>query len=477
MRRTSPAWIAASAALVACVLAAAVYFVVKQRVDEGSHALTAPAVLRTATTTPLFVHVVTPAPATPNTALPTTAPSTTVPTPPAQAPAVVPMASATISAPSVTVPNGTPASHASAVAPAKSAPRVAPATPAPALPQLTLEQKVGQMFMLGFEGTDAGATIADFVQRRHAGNAVLLGDNVVDPVQLQSLTSRLQQLATAANAGIGMLISTDEEGGTVQRLQPPAFSGLPSARTLATSDSPAEVQAIAMQTARQMRSAGLNMDLAPVLDVNDNPANPVIGDRAFGVEPQTVITFGRAFMRGLVAGGVADVAKHFPGHGNTSQDSHLTLPYVNKTAAQLEAVELAPFKDAVAQGVDAIMVAHVVYTALDPVRPASLSPAIVTGVLRNALGFGGVVMTDDLNMAAITDGYGPGEAAVMAIEAGDDLLLIDGPPATQNAMMDAVLAAVRSGRIPESRIDQSVARILALKRKLGAAPSNARPNG
>lgn len=366
---------------------------------------------------------------------------------------------ATVPAAPVTSPAGQ-VSTATAAGPA----------PSPSAAPLTLEQKVGQMMMFGFAGADGSGPIASLIQDRHVGNVVLLGDNVRDPAQLRALSGRMQASARNANGGVGMLIAVDQEGGDVQRLGPPNFTALPAARRMAASGDPARVRTWAQLTAGEMRAGGLNMDLAPVLDVNDNPANPVIGDRAFGVEPGSVITYGLAFLDGLEGAGIAGVAKHFPGHGNTSQDSHLTLPYVNKSDAALRAVELAPFQAAIAHGVDGVMVAHVVYTAWDPDRPASLSPVIVSGILRGQLGYDGVVMTDDMNMQAITDEYGPGEAAVMAVEAGVDIILLAGPPSAQAASVDAVLNAVKSGRIPESRIDQSVRRILTLKAAHGLAP-------
>lgn len=342
----------------------------------------------------------------------------------------------------------------------------APAFAAATASHLTLAQKVGQMLMLGFDGTDGAGAIASLVQDRHAGNIVLLGRNVRDPLQLRELTDRLQQRARPAN-GAGLLVATDQEGGEVQRLRPPFFSALPSARQQAAAGDPAQVQALGLRTAKEMLPAGINMDLAPVLDVNDNPANPVIGAHAFGVDPQTVSTFGLAFAQGLQAGGVAATAKHFPGHGATGQDSHVTLPFVNKTDAALRATELPPFAAAVRAGVDAIMVAHVVYPAWDPQYPASLSRRIVTDLLRGELGYQGVVISDDMNMAALTERWGPGEAAVLAVQAGVDMLLIAGPPAAQTAAIDAITQAVRDGRIAEARIDASVERILALKRRLG----------
>ena len=385
-----------------------------------------------------------------------------------------PAATAAAAQPAAGETRDVPAAAAAAVSGGQTRAAAPPAavvqTPAQILAQLSLEEKVGQMAMYSLTSTDGSGAIASLVAQRHIGNAVLLDDNVVGLSQLDNLTGNLPQMGRAANDGIGMFISADQEGGSVQRLPPPSFVALPSARQMAATGDPAGVTSLATETAREMLRAGVNMDLAPVLDVNDNPANPVIGYRAFGVEPQPVITYGLAFRDGLRAGGVASVVKHFPGHGNTSQDSHLTLPYVTKTDAQLESVELAPFRAAIANGADAVMIDHVVYTAWDPDRPASLSPIIVQGILRNTLGFQGVVMTDDLSMGAIVQHHSPGEAAVMAVQAGVDVLLSAGSPASQAAAVDAVVAAVRDGRISEARIDESVLRILTLKRQYGLLP-------
>lgn len=331
---------------------------------------------------------------------------------------------------------------------------------------MTLEQKVGQMVMLGFDGAD-GAAFIEMIRRRNVGNAALLGSNIRDRAQLRSLTDRLQAVARAANGGTGMLIGVDQEGGDVQRLRPPAFTGLPSARRMAGTADPAHVRTFGHDAGAQLLDAGITMDFAPVLDVNDNPANPVIGDRAFGVTPATVTPYALAFLEGLHAANIAGVGKHFPGHGNTSTDSHFDLPYVTKGDAGLRAVELPPFQAAINAGIDALMVAHVVYTAWDSDRPASLSPRIITSLLRGELGYDGVVMTDDMNMKAITDRYGAGPAAVMAVEAGADVLVSVAPATTQEAMIDAVLAAVRRGQLSEERVDESVRRILALKARYG----------
>jgi beta-N-acetylhexosaminidase len=272
----------------------------------------------------------------------------------------------------------------------------------------------------------------------------------------------LQELAVEAN-GVGALIATDQEGGLVQRLVQ-GFTRLPEAAVVgAAGDSDLARQYGAMVGA-ELRAAGVNMDLAPVLDVNDNPANPVIGRRAFGTTPTAVIDVALPFLEGLRDERVAAVGKHFPGHGNTETDSHFTLPVVRKDLEALEATELAPFRAAIDDGIEAIMVAHVAYPTLDPTgTPASISPAIVTDLLRRQIGFDGVVVTDDMGMAGVAALMPSEQAAVEAVKAGVDLVICVSLPCEAPKAQAALLEAVRSGELPMARVDEAVRRILALK--------------
>src|SRR3954469_6568020 len=214
---------------------------------------------------------------------------------------------------------------------------------------------------------------------------------------------------------------------------------------------------------------GVHMSLGPVLDVWDNTANEVIGNRSFSSSATTAAALGSAYIAGLQSQGVLAVGKHFPGHGNSLEDSHQTLPIVNRDRATLDAIELTPFRSAIQSDVAAIMTAHVSYPALDnmPERPASLSPAIVTGLLRNELGFNGLVLSDDMGaMQAITGRFESGEAAIQAIEAGTDMLIVVGPIERQRRMVQAVLSEI-GGRISQARLDDSVRRVLAAKRRAG----------
>ena len=210
---------------------------------------------------------------------------------------------------------------------------------------------------------------------------------------------------------------------------------------------------------------GFNMDFAPVLDVNSNPKNPVIGSRSFGTDAKLVADMGVAAMRGLQAGGTIAVVKHFPGHGDTSVDSHLELPSVPKTVEQLEKLEWIPFRAAIDQGADAVMIAHILFPSIDPDSPSSLSKAVITDLLRDRLGYGGVVITDDMTMGAIARNYGIEEAALQSFLAGSDLILVAHGYDTASQVYDKLLEAAQSGVISEARLDASLRRIISLKQQ------------
>jgi beta-N-acetylhexosaminidase len=221
--------------------------------------------------------------------------------------------------------------------------------------------------------------------------------------------------------------------------------------------------------AEELRAMGINMNLAPVLDVNDNPLNPIIGVRAFGETPEVVVRLGRETIRGFQQNGIIAVAKHFPGHGSAAIDSHIGLPVINKSASELEQVELPPFQMAIEEGVETIMTAHMVVPAWEttPDLPASLSANIMTGVLRDRMGFDGILVTDSLGMGAITASWGQAQAAVEAVKAGADIVLSTGPLEDQIAIHQSLFTAVQNGEITPARIDESVLRILRVKHKYG----------
>ena len=238
---------------------------------------------------------------------------------------------------------------------------------------------------------------------------------------------------------------------------------LPGNMALGATDSTELAERAGGITAVELAAVGVNLNFAPVMDVNNNPRNPVIDRRSFGESPELVSRLGVPYIRGLQRNGVLATAKHFPGHGDTTVDSHFDLPTVNHDLDRIHALELQPFRAAIDADVAAIMTAHIVYPAFDPDRPATLSPTILTNLLREELGFDGLLITDDMEMKAIDDRYQSGEAAVMAIEAGADIVMVLWTPTKQNEVFDALLSAVNSGRISQARLDQSVERILKSK--------------
>ncbi len=276
----------------------------------------------------------------------------------------------------------------------------------------------GQVLIAGFEGEPDA--ILESLQRRELGGVILFKRNVGTLEEVADLNRRI---ALAAAPDLPPVIAVDQEGGRVARLGPPVLT-LPPMRCLGATDDLELIEAAGEALGCQLAALGFNVDFAPVLDVDTNPQNPVIGDRAFGTTPSQVIRGGLTFARGLERAGLRSCAKHFPGHGDTAVDSHLALPRLECDRERLERVELAPFRAAAAAGVPMIMTAHVVFDALDPGVPATLSRRIVTDLLRVEMEYGGVIVSDDLEMHAIRDHHGVGDAACAAIEAGCDAILV-----------------------------------------------------
>lgn len=332
------------------------------------------------------------------------------------------------------------------------------------LAAMTVEEKVGQLLIGGFEGTEIGDQATRLVQEYQVGGLILYGRNIAGAGQLVTLTNGLKALN---GDGIPLFLSIDQEGGGVDRM-PPEVRRTPGAYCVGQTGSVPAAQSYGDVLAAECAAFGLNLDFAPVLDVWSNPGNTVIGQRAFSADARTVAGLGPAAARRMMDQGIIPAVKHFPGHGDTAVDSHVGLPVVDKSPEELEETELIPFRAAIQSAgtdgqVPAVMVAHILLTQLDPERPASLSPAVVTGLLREELGFAGAVLTDDLTMGAVTQSYGLGEAAVLAVEAGCDILLVCHGPDSVPAVRTALLEAVASGRITTERLDESVYRILRLK--------------
>ena len=332
------------------------------------------------------------------------------------------------------------------------------------LAAMTVEEKVGQLLIGGFEGTEIGDQATRLVQEYQVGGLILYGRNIAGAGQLVTLTNGLKALN---GDGIPLFLSIDQEGGGVDRM-PPEVRRTPGAYCVGQTGSVPAAQSYGYVLAAECAAFGLNLDFAPVLDVWSNPGNTVIGQRAFSADARTVAGLGPAAARRMMDQGIIPAVKHFPGHGDTAVDSHVGLPVVDKSPEELEETELIPFRAAIQSAgtdgqVPAVMVAHILLTQLDPERPASLSPAVVTGLLREELGFAGAVLTDDLTMGAVTQSYGLGEAAVLAVEAGCDILLVCHGQDSVPAVRTALLEAVASGRITAERLDESVYRILRLK--------------
>jgi beta-N-acetylhexosaminidase len=320
--------------------------------------------------------------------------------------------------------------------------------------------KIGQLFMVGFDGTAVSADLAAFIKEYKPGGVILFSRNLESAEQIVELTNNLQDCSPHSP----LLISIDQEGGRVSRL-PQGFTIFPPCDVLGRCNSSELAYAAAATTAKELKAVGINMNMSPVLDVNSNPANPVIGDRAFGTTPATVCELGLATAGGLQDNRVVACGKHFPGHGDTNADSHKELPVVEASRERLEQIEFPPFRHAAAHGVATMMTAHVLYRALDDQRPATLSPTIIGKFLREELQYNGVVLTDDLEMHAIIDHYGIEEATVQSILAGCDMPLICKDRNREVAAISALDKAVADGTISVERLEQSLARIARLKER------------
>jgi beta-N-acetylhexosaminidase len=334
---------------------------------------------------------------------------------------------------------------------------------------LTDKQKVGQLLMLGFSGTHPSPDIKRLMAEFGLGGVVLFGHNIENPLQVAQLCRQLQELAVNSPPGVPLFIAVDQEGGRVTRLTE-GFTPLPPMATLGVAASPRLARSFGQLVGRELRWLGINMNLAPVLDINSQPRNPVIGDRSLSDDPTVVAQLGWQIVNGLNRQGVLAVGKHFPGHGDTKIDSHFSLPVVDQNRQTLEQRELVPFKTAIANGLEALMSAHVLYPALDEEYPATLSADILTGLLRRELGFKGMIISDDLLMKALDQTRLP-QIAVRAVLAGVDLLLVGREDAPIDEIIDALLQAVKRGIIPPERLEQAVGNILRLKRRwLAPAP-------
>jgi beta-N-acetylhexosaminidase len=332
---------------------------------------------------------------------------------------------------------------------------------------LSPEQQIGQLFMVGFQEPTPSREIIELIQRRHVGGVILFSRNIRDAQQLVQLTGELQTIARDSGHPYPLLIATDQENGMVQRLGG-ALTALPGNMALGAIGDPDVVARVAELTGRELQQLGINMNLAPDVDVNNNPANPVIGVRAFGEDATTVAHLSAAAVRGYHAAGTISCLKHFPGHGDTATDSHHGLPTLPFTLERLQALEFLPFISGIRAGASTIMVAHVALPQATPDHtslPATVSQTAVQGLIRQELGYQGVVISDCLEMDAVATTVGTVRAAVMALQAGIDLVLISHTYARQQESIEAVCEAARSGELHPEAVTAAVTRVLDLKQR------------
>ena len=328
---------------------------------------------------------------------------------------------------------------------------------------MSVREMVGQMFVVSVGGTEPDYYVEKMVQERNIGGVILFGYNMKSEDQVRSLTTSLQQLSLRTQPAVPLFVAVDQEGGDVASA--PWVAPQPAAAEVGARGDPAEARAVSERVGTKLLRAGVNTNFAPVVDTGFGAA---IGNRSYGEDPELVSRMGAASVEGFERAGIVSAAKHFPNHGPAVADSHEALPVVDHDMETLQSYDLPPFRAAVEAGVPMMMAGHLLYPAVDAERPASLSPKWM-GILREVLGFDGVVVTDDLAMAGASGGGTPERAAVKAVKAGADLLVVSSPPQQQADAYDAVVAAVESGEIPEEKVRRSVGRLIEVKETYGFA--------
>lgn len=325
-----------------------------------------------------------------------------------------------------------------------------------------IRKQIGQLFLVGFEGHTVPDDFKKAIQEFNLGGSIYFKRNAESPVQLAMLSNSLQWDCRLKDSP-PLLISIDHEGGKVNRLSAP-FTQFPGMDLVGEMGSPKLAFHVGLAMGEELSAIGVNVNFAPVADVLTNPSNPIMSGRAFSSDPEVCAKMGSGVCRGLQKSGVAAVAKHFPGHGDTTEDSHLMLPSVDRKKEDCENIEFIPFRRLIRSRVEAIMTAHIVNKSLDPDRPATLSPLIINDILRAQLRFQKVVFSDDMEMKAITDHYGTEESAILAIQAGCDVLIYRGDQGFPVAAYEALVKAVEEKRISKERIEISAQRVLNLKK-------------
>ncbi|MFB5195869.1 beta-N-acetylhexosaminidase [Neobacillus sp. KR4-4] len=330
------------------------------------------------------------------------------------------------------------------------------------LNKMTLNEKIGQMIIAGFDGITVNSNTQNLINKYKPGGLIIYQTNVKNAAQLVNLTNAIKNVNSKNK--VPLFISVDQEGGRVHRM-PTSIKNTPSARIIGNKNDEKYAFNIGKVIAYELQAFGFNTDFAPVLDIQSNPKNTVIGDRSFGTNSSIVTKMGVSMMNGISSGKVIPVIKHFPGHGDTSVDSHLELPFVQNDLTRLKKVELVPFNNAIKGHADMVMVAHILVKKIDSNYPASMSKTIITNLLRKQYGFGGVVITDDITMGAITKHYKLQDAAVRAVNAGTDIILVGHGMDNVATVYNSIYSAVKNHTISEDTINKSVYRILTLKHK------------
>jgi beta-N-acetylhexosaminidase len=328
-----------------------------------------------------------------------------------------------------------------------------------------MRQKIGAAMIVGLQGTTLTPDEKKFLVKENIGGVILFKRNFENPKQVFDLTSELRSLAKMKPDGTPFLISIDQEGGRVARFRAP-FTEWPPMAKVGVIDSATVAFKVAHTIATELAAVGVNMDFAPSVDVLTNPANTVIGDRSLSSNAENVAKLGSAMVRGFIKAGVIPVAKHFPGHGNTLIDSHEELPVETKTLADLEACELEPFRRVIRARLDFLMTSHILFKNIDPDWPVSLSKIFQTDILRGSLRYRGLIISDDLDMKALTKHHSKGDIAVRALQAGTNVLLYCNEPDSPPTAIDAVEKAVADGALPEKTIADNAAAVVGLKRDL-----------
>jgi beta-N-acetylhexosaminidase len=327
---------------------------------------------------------------------------------------------------------------------------------------MSLDEKIGQMIIAGISGTTFDANAKNLITKYKVGGIIFYTNNLVNPEQTVQLLNQMKS-ENVPNP-LPLLLSIDQEGGKISRL-PGGLISFPTNKEIGSINNSQFSYKVGTLLGRELKGYGFNLDFAPVLDVNSNPKNPIIGDRSFGNNPEIVSKLGIQTMKGIQSQNIIPTVKHFPGHGDTSVDSHLELPIVYKSLTELKKLELIPFERSIDNGADVVMVAHILLPKLDAKFPASMSKKIMTDILRKQLNFSGVVITDDMTMKAITDHYNMGIAAVDSVKAGSDIILVAHDYNKVKETISSLKTAVQKGEISEQRINESVSRIIKLKRK------------